>query len=232
MRPTYSGLEMHLANTHKLVSELSPSVVIMDPISNFISIGSMNEVKAMLMRLIDMLKGRDITTLCTSLTHGGSAMEQTEVGVTSLMDTWLLLRDIEYNGERTRGLYVLKSRGMAHSNQIREFLITDKGIDLMDVYVGEGMVLTGASRKSQELKEEAEAAARKEELERLKREVERKRLVMKARINEIRAEFATAEEDLKKSILNQEMKEKILLADRAAIGELRKADVPLTGEKK
>jgi len=120
---------------------------------------------------------------------------------------------------------------MAHSNQIREFLITDRGIDLMDVYVGEGIVFSGASRKSQELKEEAEAAARREELERLKRELERKRKVMEARINEIRVEFEMAEEDLKKAILNREMKEKILLADRAAIGELRKADVPPTGEK-
>jgi len=231
VRPTYSGLEMHLANTHRLLREISPSVVVVDPISNLISIGSMNEVKAMLMRLIDILKGRSITTLCTSLTHGGSDMEHTEVGVSSLMDTWLLLRDIEYNGERTRVLYVLKSRGMAHSNQIREFLITDRGIDLMDVYAGEGIVLTGASRKSQELKEEAEAAARREELERLKRELERKRKVMEARINEIRVEFEMAEEDLKKAILNREMKEKILLADRAAIGELRKADVPPTGEK-
>ena len=160
-RPTYSGLEMHLVTVNKLIKEFRPTIAVIDPITGLTNIGTVDEVKAMLMRLIDMLKNSYITTLCTSLTHGGHNLEQTEVAVTSLMDTWLLVRDIEYNGERTRGLYVLKSRGMAHSNQIREFLITDKGIDLTDVYVGQGMVLTGAARKVQEMKEEAEASSPK-----------------------------------------------------------------------
>ena len=90
----------------------------------------------MLMRLIDYLKMQQITTLFTSLTSAGECLEQTEVGISSLMDTWLLLRDIEVDGERNRGLYILKSRGMAHSNQIREFLLTDHGVELLDVYLG------------------------------------------------------------------------------------------------
>ena len=223
-RPTYSGLEMHLVTVNKLMKEFRPTIAVIDPITGLTNIGTVEEVKAMLMRLIDMLKSDYITTLCTSLTHGGHDLEQTEIAVTSLMDTWLLVRDIEYNGERTRGLYVLKSRGMAHSNQIREFLITSKGIDLTDVYVGQGMVLTGAARKVQEMKEEAEVAVRREELERVKRELERKRLIMEAKINEIRSEYETAEEELLGRLKEQEMKEKALAADRSVIAGMRKAD--------
>jgi circadian clock protein KaiC len=223
-RPTYSGLEMHLVTVNKLMKEFRPTIAVIDPITGLTNIGTVEEVKAMLMRMIDMLKSHYITVLCTSLTHGGHNLEQTEIAVTSLMDTWLLVRDIEYNGERTRGLYVLKSRGMAHSNQIREFLITSNGIDLTDVYVGQGMVLTGAARKVQEMKEEAEAAVRREELERVKRELERKRLIMEAKINEIRSEYESAEEELLAGLKEQEMKEKALAADRSVIAGMRKAD--------
>ena len=178
----------------------------------------------MLMRMIDMLKSSYITTLCTSLTQGGHDLEQTELAVTSLMDTWLLVRDIEYNGERTRGLYVLKSRGMAHSNQIREFLITSKGIDLTDVYVGQGMVLTGAARKVQEMKEEQRLNPVGKSWKGVKRELERKRLIMEAKINEIRSEYESAEEQLLARLKEQEMKEKALAADRCVIAGMRKAD--------
>lgn len=223
-RPTYSGLEMHLVTVNKLIREFRPTVAIIDPITGLTNVGTLDEVKAMLMRLIDILKSSYITTLCTSLTHGGQNLEQTQVAVTSLMDTWLLLRDIEYNGERTRGLYVLKSRGMAHSNQIREFLITDKGVDLADVYVGQGMILTGSARKVQELKEMADATVRREELERVKRELERKRLIMEAKINEVRSEYESAEEELLASVKEQELKEKALASDRSVIAGMRKAD--------
>jgi len=223
-RPTYTGLEMHLVTVNKLMKEFRPTIAVIDPITGLTNIGTLVDVKAMLMRLIDMLKNNYITTLCTSLTHGGDNLEQTEVAVTSLMDTWILLRGIEYNGERTRGLYVLKSRGMAHSNQIREFLITDKGIDLTDVYVGQGMVLTGAARQVQEMKEKAEAEVRKEDLERIKRELERKRLVMEARINEVRSEYESAQEELLARVKDQELKEKAFASDRNVIAGLRKAD--------
>jgi len=223
-RPTYSGLEMHLVTVNKLIKEFRPTIAIIDPLTGMTNIGTVEEVKAMLMRMIDLLKSGYITTLCTSLTHGGHDLEQTEIAVTSLMDTWLLVRDIEYNGERTRGLYVLKSRGMAHSNQIREFLITDKGIDLTDVYVGRGMVLTGAARKLQEMQDEAEALVRREELERVKRELERKRLIMEAKINEIRSEYESAEEGLLASLKEQEMKEKALASNRSVIAGMRRAD--------
>src|SRR5205085_565588 len=119
--------------------------------------GNPHEVHSMLLRLIDFLKSHQITTLLTSLTAGGHALEATDIGLSSLMDTWLLLRDIELNGERNLGLYVLKSRGMPHSNQIREFLLSDNGIKLVNVYVGAGGVLTGSARKAQEAQEAAAA---------------------------------------------------------------------------
>jgi circadian clock protein KaiC len=223
-RPTYSGLEMHLVTVNKLVKNFRPTIAVVDPITGMTNIGTVEEVKAMLMRMIDLLKNNYITTLCTSLTHGGDNLEQTEVAVTSLMDTWLLVRDIEYNGERTRGLYVLKSRGMPHSNQIREFLITSKGIDLTDVYIDQGMVLTGVARKVQEMKEKAETVVRKEELERVKRDLARKRMVMEAKINEVRAEYESAEEELMASLKEQETREKVLVADRGILAGMRRAD--------
>ena len=142
-RPTLYGLEMHLATIHKLVDDFQPQAVVIDPLSNFTSAGTTTEVKAMLMRLIDFFKSKQITAVFTNLTSGGGPSEQTDVGVSSLMDTWLLLRDIEVGGERNRSMYILKSRGMAHSNQLREFLLTDHGVELVDVYLGPEGVLTG-----------------------------------------------------------------------------------------
>jgi len=134
-RPTLYGLEMHLAATQKAVNAFKPDIVILDPINTFIIGDKEIEVKRMLMRIVDFLKTNQITALFTSLTSGESALESSDVGISSLIDTWLLLRDIELNGERNRGLYVLKSRGMANSNQIREFIMTDHGVKLREVYI-------------------------------------------------------------------------------------------------
>ena len=132
-RPTLNGLERHLVTMYKTIRAFQPRVVVVDPVTNFISVGSAGEVSSMLMRLIDFLKTLQITSLFTSLTRGGEDLEQTEVGISSLMDTWLLVREIETNGERNRVLQVLKSRGMAHSNQLRGFLLTERGVRLGDV---------------------------------------------------------------------------------------------------
>ncbi|MBF0206203.1 MAG: circadian clock protein KaiC [Oligoflexia bacterium] len=223
-RPTYTGLEMQLVTLDSLLKKFRPSIVVIDPITGLTSIGSSEEVKSMLMRMIDILKSNYVTTLCTSLTHGGNNIEQTEVAVTSLIDTWILVREIEHNGERTRGLYVLKSRGMPHSNQIREFLITNKGIDLTDVYVGQGMVLTGAARKVQELKEKAAFRAGRDKMERIKRELERRRLLMEAKINEIHAEYESLEEEMHEKLKVHEAQEKALVLDKSVIAQMRKAD--------
>jgi circadian clock protein KaiC len=129
-RPTLHGLEMHLVQIHKMVAQLDPAAVVIDPVSNFIDTSTALETQSMLLRLIDFLKGRQVTALFTHLISGTSVREATDVGISSLIDTWLLLRHIETGTERTRGLQVLKSRGMPHSNQIREFQLTSKGIEL------------------------------------------------------------------------------------------------------
>jgi circadian clock protein KaiC len=149
-RPTLTGLEGHLMRMMRIVERFQPDVVVIDPLTNLLSVGRPAEVKAMLTRVIDHLKKREITALFTSLTEGGNPIEATDVGVSSLIDTWLLLRDIEMQGERNRGLYILKSRGMAHSNQIREFLITSNGVKLVDMYVSRDGALVGSARVARE----------------------------------------------------------------------------------
>ena len=209
---------------HKLVNDMKPCAVVIDPISNFLAAGTTTEVKAMLIRLIDFLKGKEITTVFTNLTSGGGPQEQTDIGVSSLMDTWLLLRDIELGGERNRSLYILKSRGMSHSNQLREFLLTDKGVDLLDVYLGAEGVLTGSARLAQETREKADAVVRQQEIERKQRELERKKRLLEAQIAALHAEFESQQEELGLAISQQRGREMQLLQDRVAMGQSRKAD--------
>jgi circadian clock protein KaiC len=157
----------------------------------------------MLTRLIDFLKFRRITAILTSLTSAGEALERTDESISSLVDTWLLLRDIELGGERNRAMYVLKSRGMPHSNQIREFILTSHGIELTDVYLGEEGVLTGSARQAQEARERAQALARQQEIEAKQRELARKRDAFEARIAALRTEFE-AEQDAAQRVIGQE----------------------------
>jgi circadian clock protein KaiC len=183
-RPTLFCLEMHLVQIHKMIAEFEPSAVIVDPISNLIDSGTQQDARSMLLRLVDFLKAKRITALFTHLTSGAAAREATDVGISSLVDTWLLLRDIELAGERNRGLYVLKSRGMPHSNQIREFLITPEGVQLEDVYVGPEGVLTGSMRAAQEARDAAEALALQQEIEAKQREVDRLRTTLEIRLQD------------------------------------------------
>jgi len=223
-RPTFHGLEMHLLRMHKLVRETKASVVVVDPITSYISLGGTLEVKSMLTRLTDFFKAHQITAFFTSLTEGGSALEQSEVGISSLMDTWILLRPIENNGERNRGIWILKSRGMAHSNQIREFLITDHGVDMVNVYLGAGGVLTGTARAAQEAREKAEALRRQQEVERKQRDLEQKSKALEARMAAMREEFETEKEELAREIIEQKQSEEVLDQDRVAMAVRRKAD--------
>lgn len=202
-RPTLYGLEMHLSIMHRAIQAFKPSVVIIDPISNFSSGGTRSESTAMLTRLLDQLKSTQTTVLMTNLTSGVGSLENTEVGISSLVDNWLLLRDIELNGERNRGMYVLKARGTAHSNQIREFLLTDHGIELQDAYIGPGGVLTGSSRIAQEAREQAEDRLRGEEAEAKRRALERRQQALDAQIAGLRAEFEAEQEDWKRSLQRQ-----------------------------
>ncbi|HZW08380.1 MAG TPA: circadian clock protein KaiC [Phycisphaerales bacterium] len=223
-RPTAHGLEVHLASIHKLVNELDPQVVIVDPITSFTGAGSPAEAEAMLMRLIDFLKGRGITAMLTSLTHGDDPREHSQVGISSLIDTWILLRDIELGGERNRGLYVLKSRGMAHSNQIREFLLTAQGVELRDVYIGPEGVLTGSMRVAQEARERAAAVGRRQEIERRQREVERKREALESQVAAMRAQFQAEEQELLTMIDAERSADAEVLQQRAEMARSRHAD--------
>jgi circadian clock protein KaiC len=223
IRPTFYGLETHLVQMQKLIDEFKPAAVIVDPITNLISAGDQNDVKSMLTRLIDYLKAKQITTLFTNLTNI-AALESTESEVSSIMDTWILLRDIELGGERNRGIYILKSRGMAHSNQIREFLITNKGVDIVDVYTGPAGVLTGSARLSQEIKDEAAEDSRKEEMEKLQRDLERKHKLMDAQVASLQAEYAAKEEEIKQLINQEKRRQKAVDENKKEMGRIRKAD--------
>ena len=223
-RPGSFGLEKHLVTIHDLTSAFDPKVIVIDPITNFASVGTYSEVKSMVTRLIDTFKARQITAMFTSLTSGDGSAEMSEVGVSSQMDAWLLLRNIESNGERNRGLYVLKSRGMAHSNQIREFVLTDHGVDLLDVYVGPAGLLTGSARVAQAARERAEALDRKQLLLRKGAELTRKREQLEVQIARMRAEFEVEEQGLRRDVEDLELLEKQAGLDRAEMGRARKAD--------
>ncbi len=225
-RPTLHGLESHLVTIHKLVSDFGPRVVVVDPLSNFTSAGSTLEVRSMLLRLIDYLKAEQITAFFTSLTSGGDSLERTETEVSSIIDTWLLLRDIELAGERNRGLFVLKSRGMAHSNQIREFRLTSQGLDLLEVYAGPEGVLTGSMRAAQEARERAAAVSRGQELDRKQRELERKRKALGAQIEAMRAEFEAVEEEARLLVSQDQEREDVLTQDKTDMAHRRGGDAP------
>jgi circadian clock protein KaiC len=223
-RPTLCGLEMHLATMFKEITAFRPAVVIVDPITSLLAAGDDYETKGMVTRLIDFLKGGQITSLFTSLTHGGRALEQSEIAMSSLMDSWLLLQDFEGNGERNRLLYVLKARGIAHSNQVREFLISNKGIDLVDAYIGPNGVLTGASRVAQAAREEAEALAGRQEAARRKREISGKRSLLEHHIAGLRSDYETEELELERVDEQGGTRTKALIAARTELARLRHAD--------
>jgi circadian clock protein KaiC len=199
VRPTLCGLEMHLSSIQKQVKDFEPDAVVMDPVSNMMSVGAREEVAALLLRVIAFLKGKGITSIFTSLTGAGAAAEQSEVGISSLMDTWLLLRMTESNGERNRLLYVLKSRGMAHSNQVREFQLTDHGIRLTDVYLGPGQVLTGAARLRQEAKDRTQSAVERQNAERRRRELKQEQASLEVQIESLKARLGSIQTELKLS---------------------------------
>ena len=192
-RPTQSGLEMHLLHIHKLVQQHKPATVVIDPLTSLM-VGSTNQLHSMLMRLLDFLKTQQITGFFTALTSGrNKEIEETDVGISSLIDTWIFARDVELNGERNRCIYVLKSRGMANSNQIREFLMSKDGIRLLPVYVGSGTVLTGSARISQEARERAESLQRQQTAEEQQRVLSGKRKALEAQIAALRLEYAQEE---------------------------------------
>ncbi len=223
-RPTLCGLEMHLVTMHKAIELFNPAIIVIDPISNLVTSASENEVKSMLSRLIDFLKMKGITAFCTDLTAASGSLERTEIGISSLMDAWLLLQAIEANGERNRGLYILKSRGMEHSNQIREFYLTDNGVQLRDVYVGSSGVLTGAARIAQVAREKADKLTRSQDVEQKQRDIERKKTVIEAQIAALRTGLDAEKEDLELAIARENLYQKVLEEETQAMAQTRRSD--------
>ena len=230
-RPSSAGLETHLAMKHKVISTFKPHVVILDPLNSFLIGDNEIGVQSMLTRLLDFLKTSQITGLFTSLTSSGGKLEQSEVAISSLIDTWLSLRAIDSGGERNRGLSILKSRGMAHSNQMREFLLTDHGVELRDVYVGASGVLTGSARLTQEAQDQAAQMVRKQEIERQQLELASKHQVLEAQIAAMRAEFEV-QKSASLRITGQEQAQGVQLAQgRVDMGQSRNEDATANKQK-
>ena len=229
-RPSLYGLEMHLATMFKEIATFKPHVVVIDPITSLMNSGTDSEGKGMVTRLIDYLKAGQITSLFTSLTQGGKAPQESEAAMSSLMDAWILLQDFEGNGERNRVLYVLKARGMKHSNQIREFLISDHGIDVVDAYIGASGVLTGSARAAQNALEKAAVLAGQQEAAQLKREVERKRAALERQIGGLRADYETEAAELRRIAEQVGTRTRVLGSERAASGILRQADAKVVSK--
>ncbi|MBJ2124492.1 circadian clock protein KaiC [Flavobacterium sp. IB48] len=210
-RPSLNGLELHLLTLRKLIKEFQPTTIIIDPISNLISVGSEHEVRSMLVRLIDMLKANNITAMFTSLNKQTDNFrpDLAEESVSSLVDTWITVRDMEGIGERNRGIFIIKARGMGHSNQVREFVITSNGIELLDVELGPQGILTGAARQSYQFKKTMSDIKLQNEISRKDREIERKRKVLEANIEALRTEFESAEEELSILKATEELQEKL-----------------------
>ena len=223
-RPSLYGLEMHLATMFKEIAAFQPHVVVVDPITSLMDSGTESESKGMVTRLIDYLKAGQVTSLFTSLTQDARSLQQSESAMSSLMDAWLLLQDIEGNGERNRLFYVLKARGMAHSNQIREFLISNHGIDFVDAYIGVSGVLTGSARVAQGALEKAAVLANQQEAAGLKREVERKRSAIERQISGLRSDYEAEAVELRRIAEQVGTSTLMLTTERAASGLLRQAD--------
>jgi len=223
-RPSACGLEMHLSRMHRAIDRFGPSVVVLDPVSSLLGVSAAADVHGTLMRLVDFLKSTGITALMTSLSHGKTEVERTDAAISSIVDTWLLLVTLESSGERNRGLYVLKARGMSHSNQIREFLLTDDGVELIDVYAGARGVLTGSARVTQEAEERAAALVDEQELERRQRALARLKTVFDAELAALRAKFETEQADLASGITQHRARVARLKEDKRDVARSRRAD--------
>ncbi len=223
-RPAFAGLEMQLTMMHKATIKFDPQVVIVDPLNGFITGDNIIDVKSMLLRLADFLKTKQISSMFTQLMSSNVAHGTSEIAISSMIDTWLVMHDIEISGERNRCLYITKSRGMAHSNQVRECLITDHGVELCEVYVGAGGVLTGSARIAQEAQELALTLTRKQEVERRQIEIESRRKALEAKVAALRAEFGVQEAELMKIITQEQAQASQLLTGRLEMGLSRSAD--------
>jgi circadian clock protein KaiC len=223
-RPMAYGLEMHLLMMRKIIDDFQPSAIVIDPISNLTNVGTVSDVKFMLTRLVDYVKTKGITMISTSLMDSEEEGQSAQ-GISSLMDTWIRLRMFENGSERNRGMSIVKSRGMSHSNQIREFRLTDKGIALLDVYLGpQGGILMGAERAAQEARDMTDAEAHKKEAERMKLVLENKLKSLDAQIAMLRSEYEREAESLKVLASEEDIRDKVLIDTRNEMARIRRAD--------
>jgi circadian clock protein KaiC len=221
-RPTVYGLEMHLVRMHNLINRFEPSVVIVDPVSNLQAAGTDKDTANLFVRLVDFLRKNGTLGFLVSLTGGNMPQEATDQDISSMVDTWLLLRDVESNGERNKVLYVLKSRGMDHSNQVREFHITSNGVKLVEAYLGPGGVLTGSARLAQEAQETAEAEVSRQELKRKELALTHRRKAMEAQIEALRAAFHVEEEEFRRVAGTEKIRLGQIEIDRKAMARSRR----------
>jgi circadian clock protein KaiC len=224
-RPSNFGLEVHLALIHKAISEYEPQVVVVDPITNFLAVGEAPATKSMLTRLIDFLKTKQITAVFTSLTNSSIEIEDSQVGVSSVMDSWILVKNVESNGERNRGLYILKARGIAHSNQVREFRLTNHGMELIDAYVGSDGVLMGSARAAQTAREAAVLIKREEVRQRKQRELQRKQELYEAQLLAFRSQYESERDAILRELEEDQKREVMAASQRVEMARLRHADV-------
>jgi circadian clock protein KaiC len=212
VRPAAYGLEEHLVQLYRRLDEFGPSLVVLDAMASLSHLGTSTSVTATIASQIDMIKSRGVTAVLTALTHDQQG-ESSTMAVSSLMDTWLLLRNTELDGERNRLLLVIKSRGSAHSNQVREFVLTDRGAELLDVYVGPRGVLTGSARMAQLADERAAAAGRGAQFQRRRQAMARRTVQVEQQITALRDDLAAEQDELDE-----------LIEQDAAVGAGRDAD--------
>jgi circadian clock protein KaiC len=217
-------MEMHLVSMENAVSSFKPRNVVIDPVSNFTNIGSGRETKSLLTRLIDMMKSRHITVLLTELIHGDIRPDRPDAFISSLIDTWVFLRNFEYGGERSRGITILKSRGMGHSNQIREFIITDTGIDFLEPYIGPSGVLMGSAKIMQEAMDQAQILSLKRDIEYREKRLKELRREQKARTNTERAKYSIEEAAMKTELEQARQSLGIMMKDRNMMARIRRRE--------
>jgi circadian clock protein KaiC len=220
-RPTSYGLEMHLLMMEDDIKKFQARNVIIDPITDFSAIGGGREVKSMTSRLNDMLKSNNITVLYTDLIRGDINPEAPEMHISSLIDTWVMLRNFEFNGERSRGITILKSRGMSHSNQISEFTITRKGIELVRPYIGPSGVFMGSAKIAQEAKDNAIMLDTQRAIDHARAMLDEKHKELDAKILALKAQYKADENELEKTLEQKEQDLEIMLKDREILSKVR-----------
>ncbi len=219
VRPNLYGLEMHLARMHRDLDDFKPNVVVIDPISALRGPGP--EIYATLLGMVHLLKSRGISALFTCLQTEGVSVNSTEQGLSSMMDTWIRLMDVEANAERNHVLYVIKARGMSHSNQVREYRMTDTGVQLIPVYIGPEGALTGTARLIQAAREKAAATSRQQEVELRRRDLFRRREALEAQIIDLRASLAVVEDEATTLAQQDDAREIVLTSGYEAIAAHR-----------